>query len=283
MFITADGPYMNSIVMQLAFAFLFISCTNSWADTYSVGVVPQFERRQIEQIWQPILNEVSRKSGVHLELNASTRIPEFEKEFESGKFHFAYMNPYHAIVANRKHGYQPILRDIGKRLFGVILVHKNSPFTDVKQLDGRKVAMPAPNALGAALLPRVEFVKIFKIAPQISYVRSHDSVYLNVALGVSDAGGGVMATLNRQPEKIRNQLRILHRTGNVPKHPLVVRPDVPANVVSRVQAAFLELGKTAKGQALLAKVPIKKIGKTRLEDYQVLIDMGLDAFYVRNN
>ena len=253
----------------------------SATESYTFGVVPQFDIRQIEQIWQPILKEVSMRSGVTLKLKASTKIPDFEKEFESGNFHFAYMNPYHAIVANEKQGYQPILRDLGKRLFGIIVVHKDSPLTDIKQIDGKKVAMPAPNALGAALLPRAEFATKFNIKPEISYVRSHDSVYLNTAMGISDAGGGVMATFNRQPKEIRDELRILYKTGDVPKHPITAHASVPAGIVKRVQDAFLELGNSANGMALLSKVPMKKIGVSKLNDYQMLVDMGLKQFYVK--
>lgn len=251
------------------------------AETYTVGVVPQFDIRKVQQIWQPILKEVSRRSGVTLKLTASSKIPYFEKKFEAGQFHFAYMNPYHAIIANKTQGYQPILRDVGKRLFGIIVVRKDSPLTDIKQIDGKKVAMPAPNALGAALLPRAEFATKFHIKPEISYVRSHDSVFLNTAMGISDAGGAVMGTFNRQPKEIRDQLRILYKTGNVPKHPIVAHPGVSADVVRRVQAAFLELGNSLEGKALLAKIPMKKIGSTVMKDYQKLLDMGLDAFYVK--
>lgn len=250
-------------------------------EIYTVGVVPQFDIRQVTRIWQPILKEVSARSGVTLKLNPSARIPEFEKEFESGQFHFAYMNPYHAIVANQKQGYQPILRDLGKRLFGIIVVHKDSAITDIKQIDGKKVVMPAPNALGASLLPRAEFAMKFNIKPDIKYVRSHDSVFLNTAMGMADAGGAVMATFNRQPKEIRDQLRILYKTGDVPKHPIVVHPDVPSDVVKRVSKAFLELGNSTEGKALLANIPMKKIGSADLKDYQLLIDMGLEAFYVK--
>ena len=271
------------IIISLISTLIFILNISTLlaAETYTVGVVPQFNIRQIERIWQPILKEVSVRSGVTLKLNASTSIPAFEKEFESGEFHFAYMNPYHAIVANQQQGYTPILRDLGKRLFGIIVVHKDSPITDIKQIDGKKVAMPAPNALGAALLPRAEFANKFNIKPKISYVRSHDSVFLNTAMGISDAGGAVMATFNRQPEEVRNQLRILYKTGDVPKHPITVHPSVPADVAKRVKAAFLELGSSSEGKALLSKIPMKKIGSTKLKDYQMLIDMGLKDFYIK--
>ena len=267
-----------SVLLFLA----LLSFTNTvLADnTYSVGVVPQFETRRISQIWQPVLDEVSRRSGVKLELKASPNIPQFENQFNAGEFDFAYMNPYHAIVANEKQGYNPLLRDNGRSLYGIIVVKKDSPVQAVNQLDGKTVAFPAPNALGAALLPRAEFDRNFHIKVNEIYVKSHSSVYLNVLLGKATAGGGVQKTLAQQPDKIRDQLRILHKTSKVPPHPISAHPRVDKSVLDKVKAAFLELGNSEEGKALLKKIPMKKIGSASMEDYAPLRKMGLNKYYV---
>jgi len=247
---------------------------------YSVGVVPQFEARRITEIWQPILAEISQLSGVKLELKASPNIPAFEQQFTAGEFDFAYMNPYHAIIANKKPGYTPLLRDNGRSLSGIIVVKKDSPIQSVSELDGKTVAFPAPNALGAALLPRAEFDRKFKIKINELYVKSHSSVYLNVLLGKAAAGGGVKKTLSQQAEEIRDQLRVLYQTTKVPSHPLTVHPRVDAAIQDKIKAAFLQLGDTEKGQALLKAIPMKQIGPASIDDYAPLREMGLDQYYV---
>ena len=88
--------------------------------TYTVGVVPQYEARRLRHIWQPILNHLETETGEKLELMGSPTIPTFEAEFMDGEFDFAYMNPYHLVVAYRKVGYQPLVRDVGRNLFGVL-------------------------------------------------------------------------------------------------------------------------------------------------------------------
>ncbi len=247
---------------------------------YSVGVVPQFDARQIESIWQPLLQQVSQRSGVKLALVASPSIPEFERQFESGKFQFSYMNPYHAIVANRSQGYLPLVRDVSKQLSGVIVVRHDSLITSVEQLDGKIVAMPAPNALAASLLPRAEFANVLMIEPVIRYVRSHDSVYLNVVVGATDAGAGVLRTLQQQPQQLRDKLRILHQTRSVAAHPLMAHPSVPEVVMKKLQAAFIELAQSVEGKALLARIPMTQPGIATLQDYLPLIDLQLDSLYV---
>jgi phosphonate transport system substrate-binding protein len=250
--------------------------------TYSVGVVPQFGAQQTVETWQPILDVIRISSGVHLQLETSPSIPEFEKKFEAGEFDFAYMNPYHLIVANEKEGYLPLVHDIGHKLAGIIVVRNDSPLSSVKELDGRTVAFPAPNALGASLMPRADFNKNLGIKVEELYVNSHNSVYLNVLLNQVDAGGGVQKTLERQPDNIRSQLRVLYKTKEVAPHPFVAHPRISKNVRNKVSAALLGLGKTESGRALLEKIPIKEIGNSSIKNYETLRDMGLSEFYIKN-
>jgi phosphonate transport system substrate-binding protein len=259
---------------------ILLPCLTNAETIYSIGVVPQFEARRIAEIWQPILAEISQLSGVKLELKASPNIPAFEQQFTAGEFDFAYMNPYHAIIANKKPGYTPLLRDNGRSLFGIIVVKKDSPIQSVSELDGKTVAFPAPNALGAALLPRAEFDRKFKIKINELYVKSHSSVYLNVLLGKAEAGGGVQKTLSQQPAEVRDQLRVLYQTTKVAPHPLTAHPRIDAAIQDRVKTAFLQLGDSEKGQAMLKTIPMKQIGPASIDDYAPLKEMGLDQYYV---
>ena len=245
------------------------------------GVVPQFDARKIQAIWQPILTAVAEKSGVRLELVGSPSIPDFETQFDGGDFDFAYMNPYHLLKARQAQGYAPLLRDVGRTLYGIVVVRKDSPIHDVSELDGKTVAFPAPNALGASLIPRREFSETFKISIKPTYVRSHGSVYLNVVTGLADAGGGVQKTLQEQPANIRDALRIIYRTPQVAPHPIAYHPRVSEEIRNKVMAAFLELGTTPEGRSLLEKVPMKQIGAASMSDYEPLEEMGLDKFYVQ--
>lgn len=246
-----------------------------------VGVVPQFSAERINAIWEPILSSLSEQTGIKLQLDASTDIPSFEKRFNAGDFDLAYMNPYHAIVAHKEAGYEPILRDVGRTLYGILVVKKDSPLKTVEELDGKKIAFPAPNALGAALIPRTEFARKYNIDIEEMYVSSHSSVYLNVVLGLAQAGGGVQKTLQQQSEEIRSQLRIINQTAEVPPHPIVAHPRVPADVVEKISDAMLQLGETVAGREMLGKIPVKMIGKTALKDYDLLKEMGLEDFYVQ--
>ncbi|MEK9775021.1 MAG: PhnD/SsuA/transferrin family substrate-binding protein, partial [Quisquiliibacterium sp.] len=77
---------------------------------YTFGVVPQFDARKVVEIWGPILKELEKRTGFDFELVGSPKIPQFEIEFEQGRYDFAYMNPYHALIAGRTQKYLPLVR-----------------------------------------------------------------------------------------------------------------------------------------------------------------------------
>jgi phosphonate transport system substrate-binding protein len=249
-------------------------------EAFTVGVVPQFEARKLHAIWRPILDRLEQATGYRFDLRGSPTIPAFEREFVEGKFDFAYMNPYHLVVANEKAGYIPLARDHGRQLYGVLVVKSDSQIDSPKQLDGKVIAFPAPNALGASLQMRQELTDKFKIHFTPRYVKTHDSVYLNVLLGDATAGGGVQKTLNQQRAQNREHLKVIHETDKVAPHPLAVLPSVPEEVRAKVLAALLELGKTEEGKALLAQIPMRQIGPAAMADYEPLRQMGLERFYV---
>lgn len=268
-------------IFILAFS-TFLSC-NTYAEkkaVYTIGIVPQFEIRHTRKIWNPIIKEIEKNTGVKLKLIGSPTIPDFEREFNAGRFDFAYMNPYHILLAEKNQGYIPLIRDVGRKLHGILVVRRDSPIKSIKELDGKKLAFPSPNALGASLLIRSNLKNDFNIDFNPVYVKTHSSVYLNVLVKQVDAGGGVQKTLNLQKDNIKGALRVLHKTPKVAPHPLVVHPRVSAKIREEVKRTLLKLGENDIGRALLAKVPIKRVGPATMADYLPLRKFKLDEFYV---
>ncbi len=248
------------------------------AAEFRVGVVPQFDVRELRSIWQPLLALLSEESGHQFILEAVPTIPEFERQFQAGEFDFAYMNPYHAVVANQAQGYVPLMRDVDTQLKGILVVAKDGKIARVEDLNGQEVAFPAPNALGASLLLRSELERRFGVVVVPRYVKTHSSVYLNVALGLAAAGGGVQRTLSHQDEDIKGRLQVLFETREVPSHPIVAHSRVPAELRQQVVEALLRIAGTEKGAELLAQVPIKRLGRTSLAEYDVVAQMALDKY-----
>lgn len=246
---------------------------------YSFGVVPQFDTRRSYAIWRPILNELEKRTGFQFTLRGSINIPQFEVEFKAGKFDFAYMNPYHVMLAQKGQGYIPLVRDVAHSLHGIIVVKKNSPIKSLSELANKTIAFPAPSALGATLLVRSELEDKHHLKITPHYAQTHSSVYLNVALGEAIAGGGVQKTFSQQPAEVKQALRIICRTKEVPSHPITAHPRVKTSVRQKVRKALLEMSKTTEGKKLLNNIPVKQLGPASVSDYEPLAKMKLERFY----
>lgn len=246
-----------------------------------VGVVPQFTSARIEKTWQPLLAEVSRRTGIALELSPSPSIPDFEQRFERGEFDLVYLNPYHQVMAYQAQAYRPILRDVRRQLFGILVVRKDSPITRVEELAGADIAFPAPNALGASLMIRAALRNTYKLEFTPHYVKTHTSVYLNVLLGEAAAGGGIMGTFREQKPEVRDGLRILYETEKVPPHPISIHPRVPKRIAERLTQALLDIGQSAQAADLLGDIPIGTLGPATQAEYEPLTRMGLESLYER--
>jgi phosphonate transport system substrate-binding protein len=244
---------------------------------YVVGITPQFEAKKLFEIWRPILDALEKETGLHFTLRGAPSITDFEQQCVSGQFDFAYVNPFFVSVRNPE-GYLPLARDHGSRLSGVVVVRKDSPLRSAKDLDGKKVAFPAANSLAGSLIIRAELEAEYGVHVLPQYVRTHDSSFLNVAVGMADAAGGVKGTLERQPAEVRDLLRELFTTHEVAPLPFVAHPRVPEKVREQVKAALLRLGTSEEGKALLSKVPIRQIGPASMNDYEPLRRMGLERF-----
>lgn len=249
------------------------------AESYTFAVVPQFEQRKLFATWEPIVAELIRQTGLDLKLVATLNVPEFEKELARGSFDFVYANPYHIMREAPRQGYIPLVRD-RQPLRGILVVRKDDPIKSPAELDGKTLAIPSLNALGASLLLRADLERVFKVRMKPVNAKTHSSVYLNVANGLTDAGGGVEKTLREQERSVQGLLRVLYTTRDMPSHPVAAHPRVPPGIRDKVQRAMLDLADTERGRSLLAEVPMTAATAASIADYRVMSGWGLESYWV---
>ncbi len=247
---------------------------------YTIGVVPQFAQRQLFDIWQPIIQALGPELDFDLQLVGSSKIPVFEKKFLAGEYDFAYMNPYHLLKAHESQGYVPLVRDGSRQLKGILVVNSKSPYQNVAELQKTIIAFPSPNALGASLLMRADLAGLFDLEFFPRYVQTHSSVYLNVALGQTSAGGGVLSTFQQQPPEVRERLRVIYETRGMPPHPLSAHQRVPKEDREALRRAWLKLARTETGRNLMARIPMYQPIAATLDEYLPMRAWGLDSYYI---
>lgn len=276
----------KKIILFLTFIILILSTTyqagyaSENKQSFTFGVVPQFTPEYIHQSWDPILKELSKRLNITFELKTYKSIPEFERAFLEGKLDFAFVNPYHAVMAKRAQGYIPILRDKSP-LVGIIVVRKDAPYRSILDLKEATIAFPAPNAFAASLYMRAILTEKFKLKFTPKYVKTHDNVYRHVVLGLAQAGGGVNQTFLRQPQEVKEQLRILYETPGSAPHPIIVHPRVPKAIKEAFIKNFLQLSQEKDYSEFFYKIQLPEpILAEYKRDYKPLEKLKLDKYVV---
>lgn len=229
------------------------------AQDYSFGIVPQTNGSKLSKLWSPIIQYLEENSKIDLRFSTARNISTFEKRVKSGKYDIVYMNPYHYTMFHEEQGYNAFAKAKKKRLKGILVVAKDSPYRTINDLNNSELAFPS-NAFAANLVPRAVLTKT-NVDFSSKYVSSHESVYRNIARGRYPAGGGVMRTFNNASPEYKNKLRVLWTSDGYTPHAFAAHPRVPQEIVDKLQKALLNMEKDPNGKALLKKIRLKGIEK----------------------
>jgi len=266
------------IHILLIFIANYSVCYGQQPRVYTVAVVPQDPKLIIHRNWMPLLKYLTAKTGIPLQLKHYQNITQFGADLYKGSADFAYMNPYHEIVARKSQGYIPLLKDGDRKLRGVLVVRKDSPIKSISDLEGKHVAFPSPNAFAASLYTRALFAERgIKIVPE--YVTTHANVYRHVILKKVSAGSGIYRTLQKESSSVQDQLRVIFETPTSAPHPICVHPRVPLEIQQAIRAAIIALASDTKNRHLLEAVQITKpVAADYDRDYLPLEKLHLEKF-----
>ena len=259
--------FINGFIAATLFGMLLLS-DGAYAagKVYTFGVVPQQATSELADSWSPFLAWLSARSGVELRFVTAPDIPTFEKRLAKGVYDIAYMNPYHYTVFHKKSGYEALAKEKGRMLKGILVIRKDSPIKNLKELNGATLVFPAPAAFAASILPRAALRKEgVTFIPK--FVSSHESVYLNVARGQYLAGGGIVRTFDMLDESTRNELRILWSTAAYTPHAIATHPNLPREVVKKLLAALSLMNDDPNGLKMLELIGFKGIEAAQDADW----------------
>lgn len=274
---------MENIMMKhrdyLLFFIFFIFAISIFpevkAEKYTFGAIPQTDQKEVFSTWVPIIEKLEKKTGFKIKIITADGIDKFGEALYKGSIDIAYSNPYNTLLAYNKLGYTPLFAS-SEKLNGIVVVKKDSPIKDIADLNGKKIAFPSKTAVGASLLVRAELNGLHGINFEEEYVKNHNSVYLNVAKGFADAGGGVGKTFKQQPPEISDNLRVIYETAFIPSHPIIVHPRMGKENIAKIKAALLEIYEEDK--SLFAAIPMGNIKDVTIDDYKVMEKLNLEKY-----
>lgn len=250
--------------ISLLLTLVLLSSPAFYADII-MGVVPQQSPLKLQKVWQPIATYLSEITDEKIIFKTEKSISKFEEVLYTGGYDFAYMNPYHYVIAHKKQGYLAQLRAT-KDIKGVLVMKKGSTIKTLND-DKARYLFPSPNAFAATLLTKYELIDIFKVDPKVlqkaRYVNSHDSVYKAVSRGIGDIGGGIERTLNNLSDiQTKENLLIIHTTKAYPSHPFAFHSSLNKQTTEKIAEALFQMP-----EPMLKSLSIKALKKIDHSEY----------------
>lgn len=247
--------------------FILILSTNLKAEEKELifGIVPQQSADVLIESWSPLIEKLKVDCRCLIRFATAPSIAEFETKIKKGEFDLIYLNPLHFIQA-QKIGYTSLVREENRKLKGILVVKKDSTFKKISDLKGKKIAFPGATAFAATVLVQKKLQNA-NIEFESQYVKSHDSVYLNVISGMMSAGGGVNRSFESLSEADKSQLRILDETQSVTPHPIAIKNTVSKDQKELILQSLVNLKNSEEGKKILEKLELKALVKSQDSDW----------------
>lgn len=246
---------------------------------YIFSVHPLHNPGRLHEIFSPVFDYLSENiEGATFRLEASRNYAAYNKKLYAGESHFSLPNPFQAINS-LKYGYR-IFGKMGddKNFRGIILVRKDSGIKTVSDLKGKIISYPAPTALAATMLPQYYLhtngIDVMKDIEN-RYVGSQESAIMNVYLKNSAAGATwppPWRALAKERPELEKELEVIWQTESLLNNALVVRNDVPDEIVKQVATLLFNLHMHEQGRKWLEKMELSKFESATNETYKPVSD-----------
>jgi phosphonate transport system substrate-binding protein len=253
-------------VATLATAFLGVAATAQ--PVYHFSPVNQHSLQLSAAYWNPILEYVSARSGVKLQLKLGRTSAETTAGVLAGEADFAFTN--HLFSPERmKLGWTVFGRRNVPSISGQIIVPAESPYRTLADLAGKPIAFPGPEALVAYKLTYAQLLAQ-KVEVTPVFAGNLDAAFSQMLAGRAVAMGTNSQMVTEYSAREGRTFRVLWTSPRLNDLALMASPRVPKAQVQAVAKAFLGMhldpaGKQVLDQAaqvIQAKDPVSFVAAT---------------------
>lgn len=219
--------------------------------TYRFSPVNQYGIHLTAAYWNPIIQYVSEKSGVQLQLKIGRTSADTTAYVLTQEVEFVFSN--HLFSPEREQlGWKVLARRQTRPVRGQIIVPDSSPITDLAQLQGQEVAFAGPEALIAYKFPAAQLMAR-KIDAKFVFGGNMDGALAQLFSGKVSAAGVNSQLAEGYAQREGKKYRVLWQSPALYDLPLMASSKVPENVQKAVVQAFIGMGQDPKGREILHK------------------------------
>lgn len=216
---------------------------------YAFNVLNQRTIALTAEYWNPILNYVSKKSGVPLELRLARNAQEGNAIAEKGGYDFLYTN--HFFTPERDGlGFGVIARPAGPGLQAQIVVPSDSPIKSLRELEGKDVGFVSPDGFSGYFVPYDALLRA-KVNVNVAYTGNQEASFAQLKVGKIAAAAVNSLVLERYARREGFSYRSLWTSDVYPDLCIMAHKRVPADKIAAVRAALVGMEKDPEGRKVL--------------------------------
>jgi phosphonate transport system substrate-binding protein len=250
--------------------FLFSEGSAAGPQQLTFGIYPYDTPTQIYKSFEPLMKYLSNELGVPVKIVIAPNYMSHIINIGEGRVDLGFMGPSPYIRAKDKYGSAELVarlkmrNDMNDRL--VIVSHKDSGITSLKNLKGKTFAFGDNQSYGSHFYPRYLLnrsgVKL-KDLRSYDFLGSHARVVLAVSHGDFDAGGLREDIYEKYKDR---PVKVIAGPFPMPPHVIVCRERLPEDMKTRIRSVLLRLA----DKAVLKSIDpgLEKFAPVRDEDFR---------------
>lgn len=247
MFIKRCPPI--ALMIAICWAIPFGSGAEEGRTPYLFGVLSQRSAVLTAQHWNPILDYVTRRTGIPLQLRIARTAPESNQAIASGDYDFVYSNTIFT-PENIGQGYQVILRPRVADISSQIVTLEDSPIHTLKDLDGRVVGFPSLAAFVGYAVPMDHLLRQgLKVTPVFG--GNQEGIMAQLQARRVIAAGVNSLVMRRFASRKNLKYRVLWESQMFHNLPVAVHPRVEKPVADAVQKTLAAMAEDPEGARVL--------------------------------
>ncbi len=232
---------------------LFSSPLFAWqtGGAYPFGVLNHRSVIHTAEYWNPILDWVSRRSGVPLVLKIARSANETTDMAVRGELAFVYSN--HLFTPQRdKLGYTVLARQEGEGIRGQVVVRTDSPAHRLADLAGQRVAFANPYGFTGYFVPYDALLKA-DVSIEPVFAGTQEAAMALLKHGKVAAAGVNSQVMADYARREGFNYRVLWQSEPYYDLAVMAHPMVPAAAREAVRDALIAMRTDPEGQRVLAE------------------------------
>jgi len=270
--------FCRRIAVILATALLLGACAAIAPEPerdLTFGFTPVLSEAEMRSEFEPLMTYLSQAIGRRVNLYIAKDYGDLRTQMESGAVDIGSYSPFAYVDATRGGKIRIIAQSIldGSATYrGLIIVRNDSGLRSVKDLEGKRFAFVDAKSASGYVYPRAMLVergvdpeRYFK---ETLFAGGHDKVISAVLERRVDAGAiydGALGVAKAKGLPV-GELSTLSSTEPIPHDAVAVRVGMNEALVRKIQAALVDLEKSAAGKPVIANSKKKLTGHVIAND-----------------